>query len=384
MSLVLVTGGAGFVGSNLTKFLVDKGFRVRVLDNLVPQIHGNLPQGLDWLRVDERVEYHRASILDHKTLSASLADVQHVVHLAAETGTGQSMYEIARYIEINSLGTAMILEAIANQSNSMIKSIVLASSRSVYGEGAYVCYNCDVGTRRIFPESRQVGRLLQREWEPECTKCGSSLTSVPTQESDPVNPRSIYAASKKVQEDLVRIFCESTGIGYSILRLQNVYGESQSLSNPYTGILSIFFNRARQQLYLPVFEDGLESRDFVHVDDVIRVIFECLSKDSPVNAVLNVGSGNATTILSIAEHLIRMAGSSSKIEITSEFRLGDIRHNTADLSKITEVLGYTPKVSFDEGIKRFVDWATGEPPHTNLLDSANFELRNRKLLLLAS
>lgn len=379
MSTVLITGGAGFIGYHLSQLLLSKGLKVRILDSLSPQIHGNVPANLDWLNAIG-VEYIRGSVNVRDDVERALAGTELIVHLAAETGTGQSMYQIARYSEVNSQGTATLLDILANQPHSNVKRIVLASSRSIYGEGAYVCKGCGDKVGRVFPESRSSSQLAAHRWEPVCTRCGSELTAVATHEEDRVRPASIYAATKFAQEDLVRVACDALGIDYAILRLQNVYGEGQSLKNPYTGILSIFSTRVRSGLHLTAFEDGLESRDFVHVSDVVQAMLLALTTPNSPNTVINVGSGVATSVLDVAAGLSEALGHTPDIRVTSEFRLGDIRHNVADITRLREVLGYTPQVSLRDGLRRFCNWVLTQPLPEDLLDRANAELKARKLM----
>lgn len=377
MDRLLVTGGAGFIGSHVVPALLDRGFSVRVLDTLAPQIHGQVPQGLGWLN-DANVEFVRGSVTRRDDLVRSLDGVAHVVHLAAETGTGQSMYEIGRYNEANSQGTALLLDVLANAVHG-VKRVVLSSSRSVYGEGAYTCQSCSPDDR-VFPRSRPQAQLAAHRWEPICAKCGAALVALPTRETDQVLPASIYAATKIAQEDLVRIACSSLGIGHAILRFQNVYGEGQSLKNPYTGILSIFSTRVRRGLHLPVFEDGLESRDFAHVSDVAQAVLRCLDSATPVNEVINVGSGMATSVTEVAMQLSRALGAEPQISVTAEYRLGDIRHNVADITRLKTRLGYTPAVTLEDGLGRFAKWVLAEPLPEDQLDLANAELKTRKLM----
>ena len=379
MNTVLITGGAGFIGSHLTRSLIAEGFTVRILDPLSSQIHGAIPHGLDWL-ANEHVEFIRGSVTERRELEAALQDVMHVVHLAAETGTGQSMYEVARYNQVNSQGTALLLDVLANTPNHGVKSIVLASSRSVYGEGAYVCEPCDGGVERIFPSARTADQLAQHQWEPLCSRCGHPLKVVATHETDQVRPASIYAATKFAQEDLVRVACESLGVGYAILRLQNVYGEGQSLKNPYTGILSIFSTRVRRGLELTAFEDGLESRDFVHVEDVAMAMHRCLTAAQPINQIVNVGSGIATSVIEVATKLTEALGGKPNVRVTAEYRLGDIRHNFADIDRLKNVLGHEPQISLEAGLRRFACWVLSQPLPEDLLDKANAELRARNLM----
>lgn len=381
MNRVLVTGGAGFIGSKLVEALAARGKRVRVLDSLSPQIHGAIPHGpgVDAMTRDG-VEFVRGSVEDSATVAAALRDIDCVVHLAAETGTGQSMYEVARYNRVNSMGTANILDALANDPNRTVRRIVLGSSRSVYGEGAYTCSMCDDGSARVFPAGRSFERMRASEWSPVCPRCGVDVQPCPTREDDPVRPNSIYAATKLAQEDLVRVGCESLGLGYCIFRFQNVYGEGQSLLNPYTGILSIFSTRIRRGLEIGVFEDGRESRDFVHVEDVVAAVAAAVFADKPPNLTINVGTGVGTSVLELAQALVTAFRGNSPIRVTGEFRAGDIRHNIADIGRLRRDLGVEPRIGLAEGLKRFAEWVENEPLPQDMLERANLELRSRKLL----
>ena len=376
---VLITGGAGFIGSHLSQRLLQDGVRVRVLDNLSPQIHGHLPTGLDRL-ADSDIDFVRGSVTRRSDLASALVDVDCVIHLAAETGTGQSMYDIARYNEVNSQGTAILMDILANDPGRTVNRILLASSRSVYGEGAYVCDGCGGATAgRQFPKSRSGAELARGQWDPPCAQCGKPLRAVATLESDPSAPASIYAASKLAQEDLVRIGCESLGIGYGIFRLQNVYGQGQSLKNPYTGILSIFSTRIRRRLPLTVFEDGQETRDFVHVSDVVSAFAAAVGRKQAPDCVMNVGTGTGVSILDIADALNRAFAGQSDISVTGEYRIGDIRHNFADTSRLKQVLGIAAGVSLQTGLDQFADWVLQQPLPEDLLPKANAELAARRL-----
>lgn len=379
MSAVLVTGGAGFIGSHLTRRLAAEGHELRLLDSLSPQIHGELPRGIDWL-IDPRIEFKRGSVVSREDTERSLQGATQIVHLAAETGTGQSMYEIARYAEANVQGTALLLDALANAPHRSVTRVILASSRSVYGEGAYVCDVCDGGSERVFPASRTAEQFQAQRWELSCGGCGGSLKAVATKESDPARPASVYAATKYAQEHLVRVVCDALGIDYVILRLQNVYGEGQSLRNPYTGILSIFSSRIRRGLDLSVFEDGAETRDFIHVSDVVEVIARCLSRDEPIRRTINVGTGRPTGIFDVAAELSEAMEAVAKIKITGQYRVGDIRHNHADVQVLRDVLGYQATISLKEGLRRFANWVLTQPLPADQLERANSELRSRRLM----
>lgn len=372
---ILITGGAGFIGTHLTRLAIDAGHRVRILDNLSPQVHDpetgyEPPEGAD---------FHRADVNGREDLERSLEGVDTIVHLAAETGTGQSMYEIDRYYRVNVQGTALLFDILANRPHS-VRNVVLASSRSVYGEGAYLCRNCSPEGARRYPKARSAQQLEAHQWTSPCPVCGGSLEPTATREDDALSPASIYAATKLAQEDLVRIGSSSLGIAHAILRFQNVFGEGQSLSNPYTGILSIFSTRIRLGLSLPIFEDGEETRDFVHVLDVARAVLRCVETPIVSGVTLNVGRGVPTSIMAIAQLLSRIMGSTIEPHVTGQFRIGDIRHNFADISRLQEVTGQTPALSLEDGMRRFCDWVATQPIPQDLLDKANSELKSRKLM----
>lgn len=375
MATILITGGAGFIGSKLAHRLLGLGHAVRIFDILAPQIHGPDAEAPLWT-TNDAVDFIRSSVTDREGLAAAIRDVDAIVHLAAETGTGQSMYEIARYNEVNTQGTALLLDVLMGSRGHAVKRIVLTSSRSIYGEGAYLSERGD----RVFPGVRSAEALARHQWEPTDPDTGHSLRAVPTRETDPPKPASIYAATKYAQEDLVRIACESAGIGYAILRLQNVYGEGQSLNNPYTGILSIFSTRIRLGKVLPLFEDGEESRDFVHVDDVVSAIERCLTIEQSPDTTINVGSGVATSVRAVAKGLSAALDRPLNIAITGDYRIGDIRHNWADISRLQTILGLQPRVGLSEGLKRFAAWVEEQPLPEDRLDHANEELKARNLM----
>jgi dTDP-L-rhamnose 4-epimerase len=377
MQTFLITGGAGFIGRKLTENLLGRGFAVRILDTLSPQIHGSNATVPDWAQADG-VEFLLGSVTSRDDWIRALDGVSAVAHLAAETGTGQSMYEIARYNEVNTQGTAILLDILAQTPGHGIQRIVLTSSRSVYGEGRYACTACGAGP--FFPGSRSAEALAAARWDPACPTCGADLVAQPTRESDPTQPASIYAATKLAQEDLVRIAGDALGIGYAILRLQNVYGEGQSLQNPYTGILSIFSTKLRHGSHLPLFEDGKETRDFVHVLDVAEALARALTVATAPNTIINVGSGIGTSVRDVAGLLADVMGCQRDLRVTGEYRLGDIRHNAANITALTERLDYAPRIDLATGLDRFARWVGGESLPEDQLDRANAELRERGLM----
>ncbi len=373
---ILVTGGAGFIGSHLIPKLLQKGFEVRILDNLSSQIHGLIPNNLEWLTKD--IEFIRGSVTLRRDWQKALQDIDTVVHLAAETGTGQSMYEIAHYNRINTQGTALMFDVLQRMPKSCIKRILLASSRSVYGEGAYECTSCN--HMRVYPKSRDIAQLNNNQWEPQCPFCSTIIHPVATQETDLVLPASIYAATKYAQEDLVRIGSEALGTEHILFRFQNVYGEGQSLNNPYTGILSIFSTKIRLGKVVPLFEDGEESRDFVHVNDVTDALLNGITVNQSPNTVINIGSGIATSVKEIAAKLAIALNREPNIAVTGQYRLGDIRHNFAAIQRLKDYLQFQPKLGLAMGLKRFAAWVETQPIPVDKAEEANNELRKLNLM----
>lgn len=347
---VLVTGGAGFVGSHTVDELVDQGMTVTVLDNFDEQVHTSEP---DYLNTE--AEYVRGDVRSRSTIKPLLQETDAVIHLASAVGVGQSMYEIEEYVEVNSLGTATILDIVVKE-DIELKKFVVASSMSIYGEGEYRCDNC--GGRR-FPSLRDKADLEQGWWEPRCSDCGKELFPVATSEDAQADVTSVYASTKRSQEELVRTVCRSYDIPTVSLRYFNIYGSRQSLNNPYTGVCAIFSSRIKNENPPLVYEDGGQSRDFVHVTDVARAtVASVLGEVS--DEVINVGTGTSTTIYHIAEELIELYGADLDPKITADFREGDIRHCFADNTKATELLDWEPKVSLQQGLHELRDWATSQ------------------------
>lgn len=368
---ILVTGGLGFIGVKLARRLADADHEVVLFDSLTAQVHGPLPQ-LASLDLGD-FEVVRADIRDADALAAQVRTADAVVHLAAETGTGQSMYRIAHYYDVNVRGTAMLLEALA-AAGPEAKSLVIASSRSIYGEGAYTAPD----GRLVVPDPRRMEDLAAGRFEPVGPR-GERLELRPTPEDAPTKPASMYAATKLAMEDMCRVFSDSYGARVAALRFQNVYGAGQSLTNPYTGVLSTFSTRLRLNKPIDLFEDGEVSRDFVHVDDVTRSIELALQADIKGYHAFNVGSGEATPIRRMAELMKQILGSSSELSVTGNFRAGDIRHCYADLSRVRRELGFEPAVSLEEGLRGFCDWALTLPVPDDRSEAAMAELNARAL-----
>ena len=347
---VLVTGGAGFIGSHTVDLLVESGYEVEVLDSLVPQVHKGKP---DYLNKDAK--YHFADIweIDKGKLRNFLSDFDAIIHLAAAVGVGQSMYRIKDYVEANALNTAIILESIVNAGKN-IKKLVVASSMSIYGEGRYYCEACG---EPKFPGIRNEGDLKKKIWEPLCDICGSPLRHAPTDEGKPLNPTSVYAATKRQQEELCLIVGRAYGIPVVALRYFNVYGPRQALGNPYTGVAAIFSNRILNGKPPFIFEDGDQLRDFIYVKDVARANLLALQNSSADFAAINVGTGKPTSIKQISEILIELYGSSVKEIVSERYRKGDIRHCYADTRRAKELLGFEASFELRQGLQELVCWA---------------------------
>jgi len=372
---VLITGGAGFIGSRLALSLLAAGHSVRVLDTLAPQIHGDVPEESALYRsILGKVEFHRGSVTSRADLMAVLPGCDTVVHLAAETGTGQSMYAIRHYTDVNIGGTSLLLDLIANE-RLPVKRLVVASSRAVCGEGKYHCDTHGI----VFPAPRMEADMAAGDFGVHCPVCRVPAQFVPTDEETPVRPSSVYGITKLTQEQMVLTVGQALGISAVAFRYQNVYGPGQSLSNPYTGILSIFSTRIRNGSGIRIFEDGHESRDFVYIDDVVAVTRRAVEFDGSLSGVFNVGSGVATDVLTIARTLQTLLGGQSAIEVTGQFRLGDIRHNVADLTKVARVLGFQPTVSIEQGLRNFVAWVNGEQIQVDRYEESLGELQAKGL-----
>lgn len=368
---VLITGGAGFVGSHLVPLLAARGHETVVFDNLSPQIH---PSPTFPPMVRGVAECVRGDVRDTDALRAALRGVDSVVHLAAETGTGQSMYNIRHYSEVNVLGTAGLLDAIAAQERP-VRRLVLASSRAVYGEGQYRCTRDGV----VYPPTRPAAQLARQVWEPVCPRCGGPITAIPTREDAVLQPQSIYASGKQTQEQLVTIAGQATGMETVILRYQNVYGPGQALQNPYTGVICVFFSLLWEGKPVLLFEDGAPTRDFVFIDDVTAATAAAVDTAIATPATINVGTGVPTTIRAVAESVAAALGVEARVEVTQKMRAGDIRHCYADIARLTVQLGCTPQVPFSQGIAAFVAWARTQESIIGQL-SAQFERAQRELI----
>jgi dTDP-L-rhamnose 4-epimerase len=344
---VLITGGAGFVGSHLADALLRAGYQVRIYDNLTPQVHpGGRP---DYLSTE--VEFIRGDMMDVEQLRRAVRNVDAIFHLAAAVGVGQSMYEIAHYMGANTMGTANLLQVLLDTKASLRK-LVVASSMSIYGEGRYLCSQCGP----VAPPPRSQQQLRSKQWETRCPSCLRPLQALATDESKPLQCTSIYALSKKDQEEMCLLFGRTYQVPVAALRFFNIYGERQALSNPYTGVAAIFASRLLNGRAPLIFEDGRQVRDFVSVHDVVQACVLAMERAEADGMALNVGSGQAVSINDVATELGRALGTATPAEITGKYRAGDIRHCYADISTAEKVLGYRPRVSFAEGMANLAEW----------------------------
>ncbi|MDJ0978420.1 MAG: NAD-dependent epimerase/dehydratase family protein [Erythrobacter sp.] len=373
---VLITGGAGFIGSRLAMRLANAGHAVTVLDSFLEQVHGpGVEEGEGYRALAEAARIRRGDVTDRAALEGALEGIEAVVHLAAETGTGQSMYAIQRYNAVNIGGTALLLDILANTSHT-VRRVVVASSRSIYGEGRYRAPD----GAYVYPPHRAAADMERGDFAVKHPGVNGELELVATDEESKLHPSSVYGITKQVQEQLVMTVCPSIGADGVALRYQNVYGPGQSLSNPYTGILSIFSNLIMQGRGLNIFEDGKESRDFVYVDDVVEATALALVHTDAAGQVFNVGSGVPVSVIDVARTLARLFDADIPIEVTGQFRLGDIRHNYADMARIKQRLGFEPEWSFERGIAELVVWARATGPQYSAYEESLSEMREKGLL----
>lgn len=351
---VLITGGAGFVGSHLADGLLRAGHRVRVLDDLTPQVHPAGPP--DYL--SREVELLVGDVRDPNRLKEALANVDVIFHFAAIVGVGQSMYEISRYMSVNTQGTAELLQAILDAKKAPQK-IVVASSMSIYGEGRYACTDCG---RAAAPPVRPVSQLRSGDWELRCAACGGILRPEPTAEDKPSEINSMYALSKRDQEELCLIYGRTYGLPVTALRFFNIYGTRQALSNPYTGVAAVFASRILNGNAPLVFEDGEQMRDFVSVHDIVQANLLAMEQPQSDGEIINIGGGTPVTIRQVAEILAKAMGSDIQPVFTHKYRAGDVRHCYADISKARRLLGYQPQVSHEEGFRELALWLQEQRP----------------------
>jgi dTDP-L-rhamnose 4-epimerase len=370
---VLITGGAGFIGYQLTRRLLSAGYEVSILDNFSPQIHGDNSELSADLR--ESVQLFRGDVRDLDLCARSLVGQQVLIHLAAETGTGQSMYRIRHYTEVNIGATSGLMELLLT-GNYPVQSVIVASSRAIYGEGAAQCSEHGL----VYPNARSAENMERGDFEPKCPFCSQATTMVPTSEEAPFHPSSMYGLSKQVQEQMVLMYAATLGINGFALRYQNVYGPGQSLKNPYTGILAIFSNLARANQAISIFEDGQESRDFVYIDDAVEATWRCIQAPLQKPMALNVGTGVPIAVSEVARSMAAYLGSASEVRVTGAFRQGDIRHGCANIDKLKAMLNFAPKFRFEDGLRKFLDWAANQELEEQYYERSLSEMRKMGLM----
>ena len=368
---ILITGGAGFIGSHLADVLLAAGHAVRVLDNLEPQVHGAARQRPSYL--DDRVELMAGDVRDRNAIAAALKSIDAVFHFAAAVGVGQSQYEIDRYTDTNVRGTGTLLDVLANEQHS-VRKIVVASSMSLYGEGLYA----DASGAPVIAPARSIEQLASGDFEVRHPRTGEPLKPVPTPESKTPVCESIYALNKKDQEEYVLLFGRTYGIPAVALRFFNTYGARQALSNPYTGAAAIFISRLRRNVAPLIYEDGLQMRDFVDVRDVARACLLALESEAANGRAFNVGSGEPIGIADLARLLARVAGSNLEPEITRQYRKGDIRHCFADITAIRS-LGFQPSISLERGLEDLYTWTVDQEIAAS--GDVDGDLKARRLLV---
>lgn len=371
---VLITGGAGFIGSHLVDRLIEEKHNVTVLDILEEQVHGKsnkLPKYLN-----EKARFVKTSVTNYNDLKDLVKECEVIFHLGAVVGVGQSMYQIRKYIDNNILGTANLLDILVNCDHS-IEKLIIISSNTVYGEGKAKCDQCGV----VYPSLRSENQLINKEWEVKCPHCGLEVKTLFTDENTPFNSSSIYALSKQSQEQMGLLIGKTYGINTTVLRFFLVYGPRQALSNPYTGVCSIFSTRLLNEKPAIIFEDGLQSRDFVHVNDVCQALILALENNAVNGEIFNVGTGTPITIKEVAEIITEKINPKLKPVFNQQYRIGDIRHCVADISKIKNKLGYKPSINFKEGINDLITWIKSQKYEVkDTTQNALDELKEKGLL----
>lgn len=365
---ILITGGAGFVGSHLADALAAAGHMVTLFDNLEPQVHGACPSGRPaYLNPAHRLV--RGDVQDYEALAPLVRQADVVVHLAAMVGVGQSMYQVRRYTDANALGTATLLQVLVDDPGR-VRKVLVASSMSVYGEGAYECAACGAVT----PRQRSAAQLDDHQWEPRCPRCGGAVRAIPTAEDTPLSPSSIYAVNKRDQEELIMAFGRAYRLPTTALRFWNIYGSRQALSNPYTGLLAIFSSRMLSGQPPLIFEDGQQRRDFVHVSDIVQACMLAVARPEADYEVFNVGSGQAVTVSDVAALMAQVFERPNRAETTGRYRVGDIRHGFPDINKARARLDYAPRVRLEDGLIELVRWVKEQQGVQDSVDAALREL----------
>ena len=374
MEKVLVTGGLGFIGSHTVDLLIEESFDVVIIDNLDPQVHGKARNPPKYLNPSAR--FVMGDIRDRSTMAKHVYDSDAVLHLAAAVGVGQSMYEVSKYVDVNTKGTAVLLDVLVNEEHD-VKKVVVASSMSIYGEGAFECVICGP----VYPTVRSPKQLERKEWDWKCPNCKVPITPLPTPETKPLHPASIYAQTKRHQEEMCLLIGKTYGIPTVALRYFNTYGPRQSPLNPYTGVVAIFSSRLLNNKPPIVYEDGLQIRDFVHVQDVARANILALTRTSADYEPINIASGKYMTIHKLAETLPRIYEKYISPLYYNQYRAGDVRHCYANISKARKLLGYEPQVEIEEGMATLRDWMAKLETIEDHFDKAAEELKKKRLII---
>ena len=368
---ILVTGGAGFIGSYLVDHLIVDGHSVRIFDNLDEAVH---PGGQPPLYLNKNAEFIKGDVRDYDAFRKALEGADVVFHEGAVVGLAQSLYEIKRYVDVNIGGTANLLNILANEKHQ-VQKLIIPGSMSSYGEGAYTCRHCG----DIRPLSRRMELLDQGTWDIPCPICGGDLLPRAIREADSLNGTFIYSSTKRSQEEMSLIFGKTYHIPVTILRYFSGFGPRQSLSNPYTGVVAIFLSRIMNQKPPVIYEDGRQLRDYVSVHDLVSANMAVLKDPRADNKIFNVASGKAIRIIDIAQKVIQLTGAALKPQILGQARKGDIRHCYANISSIQKEIGWEPKVSFEEGLRELIEWSRDQRA-IDKFDLANNDLKNRGLL----
>ncbi len=367
---ILVTGGAGFIGSFLVDRLISDGKKVRILDNLEEQVHFNKkPKYLN-----RKAQFIKGDVRNYNIFKKSLKDIDYVYHLASAVGVSQSNYQIKRFVDANIGGMSNLLDLLINR-NHKVKKVITISSMTGYGEGNYKCDVCGI----VRPPLRVEKQLKRKDWNLYCPTCGKIVRTVPTDENALDYPNSIYGFSKTAQQDMLLLISKIYNIPSVVLRGFNIYGPRQSLSNPYTGVTAIFISRLKNNKSAVVYEDGLQTRDFVSVHDVVDALILAMDNDKANYQMFNIGSGKGTTILEIAKTVSKLLGKKGLIQVNKNFRKNDIRHCFADITKAKKILGWKPKVSLEEGLKELIEWSNTQKAEDRF-SRAQRELQQKGLI----
>jgi dTDP-L-rhamnose 4-epimerase len=369
---ILVTGGAGFIGSHLVDKLVEQGHKVKIYDNLDPQVHGKAQKKPKYL--NKEAEFIKADIRNESALKKAIKNIDIIFHQAAKVGVGQSMYQVKEYVDVSINGTAQLLDILVNTKNK-VKKLIVAASMSSYGEGSYVCPQCGP----MFPEVRSQENLNAGKWEHFCEKCHSQLKPIPTPEDKKLCSTSIYAITKKVQEEMVMNISKAYKLPAVSLRYFNAFGPRQSLSNPYTGVAAIFISRIKNNNPPIIYEDGNQTRDFVSVYDIVQANILAMTKPEADYEIFNAGTGSPTSINDIARVLLKLFNKNITPNVTNKFRQGDTRHCFGNTKKIENKLGYKPRISLEDGFRELVEWSDKEKA-VDKFEKATRELAKRKLI----